>query len=105
MQTETERPFQVPSSPTPPHPPKNQQAYASDQPFLLSPPPYPSPLGPAYERLANHRNVGTAVRAGAKIFDSTAAGALRVLKDYPVARIAAFLYILFIHLFVYVVHL
>lgn len=58
-------------------------------------------LGESYERLVRNRKVGKVVRYAAKMLDSGAATASTVLRRYPVGRLAIFLYILFIHVYVY----
>ena len=59
-------------------------------------------LGDAYNRLANAPlRVGQAVQAGSRFLDSTASQAVRVLRHYPLGRLAAFCYIIGMHLFIY----
>mmetsp|Transcript_34977 Transcript_34977/g.82937 ORF Transcript_34977/g.82937 Transcript_34977/m.82937 type:complete len:811 (+) Transcript_34977:165-2597(+) len=59
-------------------------------------------MGAAYQRLANDERLGRAVKGFAKAVDVTAANAMRLLRQYPLARVVFFLYSIFIHLFVYV---
>lgn len=59
-------------------------------------------LGPTYARLANAPGqLGKAVQAGAHFLDSTASQAVRVLRHYPLGRLAVFCYIIGMHLFIY----
>lgn len=58
-------------------------------------------LGEPYQRLARHRKLGGAVQATANFLDSTAASAAQLLRQQPLARLAVFLYIVLIHLYVY----
>lgn len=92
-------------------------------------------MGDVYHRLANHAQVGAAVKGFVKVIcpllspwrgfafhhpescnklsisrcctilqavDVTAANAMRVMREYPLARVIFFLYSIFIHLFVYI---
>ncbi|KAK9825360.1 hypothetical protein WJX81_003665 [Elliptochloris bilobata] len=59
-------------------------------------------MGEAYSRLANSRSVGGAVRAAARGLDVTASTFVRVLRQYPLGRLAVFCYVVFVHLFLYV---
>jgi hypothetical protein len=59
-------------------------------------------LGERYARLANAPGrLGGAVKAGAALLDGTASQAVRVLRHYPLGRLAAFLYLAAMHLFIY----
>ncbi|MEW5299563.1 MAG: hypothetical protein WDW36_002566 [Sanguina aurantia] len=58
-------------------------------------------LGESYERLARSGELGKVVRYTARMLDSSAATASMVLRRYPAGRLAIFLYILFIHVYVY----
>jgi hypothetical protein len=58
-------------------------------------------LGEPYQRLARHNKLGGAVQATANFLDSTAASASQLLRQQPLARLIAFLYIVLIHLYVY----
>lgn len=59
-------------------------------------------LGDAYTRLANAPgHLGHAVKAGANFLDSTASQAVRILRHYPLGRLAAFCYIIGMHFFIY----
>ena len=57
-------------------------------------------LGEPYQRLAQHTRVGRAVKAAANFLDSTASTAAYVLRQYPLGRLAAFGYLLLIHMWV-----
>eukprot|EP00193_Tetraselmis_chui_P017379 CAMPEP_0177785046 /NCGR_PEP_ID=MMETSP0491_2-20121128/20066_1 /TAXON_ID=63592 /ORGANISM="Tetraselmis chuii, Strain PLY429" /LENGTH=132 /DNA_ID=CAMNT_0019305935 /DNA_START=6 /DNA_END=404 /DNA_ORIENTATION=- len=59
-------------------------------------------IGAYYTRLANDERLGGAVKAFAKAVDVTAANAMRLMREYPLARVIFFLYSICIHLFVYV---
>ncbi|GAX74656.1 hypothetical protein CEUSTIGMA_g2104.t1 [Chlamydomonas eustigma] len=58
-------------------------------------------LGEPYQRLAQNDSVGRAVKAAAKLLDSTASTASFMLRQYPLARLLAFAYLFLIHLYVY----
>jgi len=59
-------------------------------------------LGDAYARLANAPgHLGGAVKAGARLLDSSASQAVRVLRQYPLGRLIMFSYIIMMHLFIY----
>ncbi|WIA09344.1 hypothetical protein OEZ85_008751 [Tetradesmus obliquus] len=58
-------------------------------------------LGEPYQRLARHRKLGGAVQATANFLDTTAASATQLLRQQPLARLAVFLYLGLIHLYVY----
>lgn len=58
-------------------------------------------LGDAYHRLANHSRLGNAVRTGARFLDDGASMAAKILRQYPLWRLVMFLYVIFVHLFVY----
>ena len=59
-------------------------------------------LGDAYTRLANAPGrLGQAVTTGARFLDSTASQVVRVLRHYPLGRLAVFCYIIGMHLFIY----
>ncbi|EFJ50911.1 hypothetical protein VOLCADRAFT_88320 [Volvox carteri f. nagariensis] len=58
-------------------------------------------LGEPYQRLVRHNRVGRAVKAAANFLDSTASTTSFVLRQYPLARVAVFLYAVLIHLYVY----
>eukprot|EP00873_Tetraselmis_striata_P027169 jgi/Tetstr1/447433/TSEL_003693.t2 len=59
-------------------------------------------IGAYYTRLANDERLGGAVKAFAKAVDVTAANAMRLMREYPLARVIFFIYSICIHLFVYV---
>lgn len=59
-------------------------------------------LGEPYQRLARHRKVGKAVQATAGFLDRTAAMALTLLRQYPLARLALLAYAVAGHLLFYV---
>ncbi|KAK3280443.1 hypothetical protein CYMTET_11718 [Cymbomonas tetramitiformis] len=56
-------------------------------------------LGPAYERLANNKNLGGAIRHGAQFLDIAASALGSALRKQPIFRIMVFVYILSVHLF------
>jgi hypothetical protein len=58
-------------------------------------------LGEPYQRLARHRKLGGAVQATANFLDTTAASATQLLRQQPLVRLAVFLYLVLIHLYVY----
>ncbi|GLI58809.1 hypothetical protein VaNZ11_000575 [Volvox africanus] len=58
-------------------------------------------LGEPYQRLVRHNRVGRAVKAAANFLDSTASTTSFVLRQYPLARLAVFMYAVLIHLYVY----
>ena len=59
-------------------------------------------LGDAYTRLANAPgHLGHAVKAGANFLDSTASQTVRILRHYPLARLAVFVYFIGMHFFIY----
>jgi hypothetical protein len=58
-------------------------------------------LGEPYQRLARHNKLGGAVKATANFLDTTAASASQLLRQQPLARLAVFLYVVLIHLYVY----
>ncbi|GMH45151.1 hypothetical protein BSKO_13108 [Bryopsis sp. KO-2023] len=58
-------------------------------------------LGEAFYNLANHKRVGRAVRTGALFVDNTASKLVFLLRQYPLWRVGVFLYIVFIHLYCY----
>lgn len=58
-------------------------------------------LGGAYHRLASHRRVGRAVRAGARAVDVGAGELVRVLRLYPLGRLLVLAYLLGLHAMVY----
>lgn len=60
-------------------------------------------LGEPYQRLARHDKLGGAVQATARLLDTTAASASHIIRQYPLARLAVFGYLLLIHLFLYLV--
>jgi hypothetical protein len=51
--------------------------------------------------LMQHNRVGKAVKVAARFLDSTASSASFFLRQYPLARLAIFGYLLFIHMYVY----
>eukprot|EP00192_Tetraselmis_astigmatica_P010187 CAMPEP_0117682706 /NCGR_PEP_ID=MMETSP0804-20121206/19859_1 /TAXON_ID=1074897 /ORGANISM="Tetraselmis astigmatica, Strain CCMP880" /LENGTH=829 /DNA_ID=CAMNT_0005492949 /DNA_START=415 /DNA_END=2904 /DNA_ORIENTATION=+ len=59
-------------------------------------------LGAAYQRLANHAQLGGAIKGFTKAVDITAANAMSIMREYPLARVVLFLYSILIHLFVYI---
>ncbi|KAL0037207.1 hypothetical protein WJX79_006059 [Trebouxia sp. C0005] len=59
-------------------------------------------LGEAFDRLANDNRVGSYVKAGARALDTSAAAAVRLIKQYPLGRLFVFLYIIGIHAFIYI---
>jgi hypothetical protein len=59
-------------------------------------------FGERYRRLASRDDgVGTAVKAAANLVDRTASSVAHMLRQYPLARLAAFMYLAAIHLYVY----
>lgn len=58
-------------------------------------------LGEPYQRLTRHTGVGKAVKAAANLLDSTASTVSFLLRQYPLARLGVFAYLLLIHLYVY----
>ncbi|PNW75212.1 hypothetical protein CHLRE_12g517500v5 [Chlamydomonas reinhardtii] len=58
-------------------------------------------LGEPYQRLARNNKVGKAVKAAANFLDSTASTTSYVLRQYPLARLGVFAYVVLIHLYVY----
>lgn len=58
-------------------------------------------LGEPYQRLARHNKLGGAVQATARFLDITAASASHLIRHYPLARLVVFVYVILIHLFVY----
>ncbi|GFR43693.1 hypothetical protein Agub_g4802 [Astrephomene gubernaculifera] len=58
-------------------------------------------LGEPYQRLARHTRVGKAVKAAANFLDGTASTTAFVLRQYPLARLVVFGYVVLIHLYVY----
>ena len=59
-------------------------------------------LGAPYQRLAqSNKVVGKAVKAAANFLDSASGSASFFLRQYPLVRIATFLYLVLIHLWVY----
>lgn len=59
-------------------------------------------LGEPYQRLARHRKLGTAVQAAAGFLDRTAASAVFIFRQYPLARLLLMLYAIVGHLLFYV---
>lgn len=58
-------------------------------------------LGEPYQRLARHNKLGGAVTATANFLDRTAASGMQIVRNYPLARLILFIYIVLIHLYVY----
>lgn len=58
-------------------------------------------IGPAYERLAKNQNFGAAVRGGARLLDVSASTLGKILRQKPLFRIGIFLYIVFVHMFLW----
>ncbi len=58
-------------------------------------------LGEPYRRLARHNRVGGAVQATADFLDRSAAAAAHLIRQYPLARLGLFVYLVLIHLYVY----
>lgn len=58
-------------------------------------------LGEPYQRLIRHNRIGRAVKATGLLLDRTAATAAHILRTYPLGRLLVFLYVIFIHLYVY----
>jgi len=56
-------------------------------------------IGPAYQRLANHKHIGTTVVQSARFLDMTTSWLGRALRVNPVIRLLFFIYLMFIHLF------
>eukprot|EP01025_Chloroclados_australasicus_P041771 TRINITY_DN44569_c0_g1_i3.p1 TRINITY_DN44569_c0_g1~~TRINITY_DN44569_c0_g1_i3.p1 ORF type:complete len:437 (-),score=71.35 TRINITY_DN44569_c0_g1_i3:385-1695(-) len=59
-------------------------------------------LGETYMKLANNQRVGGAVRAGAHVMDLSAQNIVNIFKRYPFWRMVMLLYLVFIHLFIYI---
>jgi hypothetical protein len=65
--------------------------------------PVSSALGERYRRLANRQDpLGQAAAAAAQIVDRSASTASYVLRQYPLARLAVFGYLLLLHLYLYI---
>jgi Golgin subfamily A member 5 len=61
-----------------------------------------STLGDTYARLVNAPgHIGHAVKSGANFIDSSTTQIVRVLRHYPLGRLAVFCYIVGMHLFIY----
>jgi hypothetical protein len=61
-----------------------------------------STLGNTYARLANAPgHLGQAVKSGANFIDSSTTHVVRVLRHYPLGRLAVFCYVIGMHLFIY----
>jgi hypothetical protein len=61
-----------------------------------------STLGDTYARLANAPGrLGHAVKSGANFIDSSTTQVVRVLRHYPLGRLAVFCYVVSMHLFIY----
>jgi len=61
-----------------------------------------STLGDTYARLANAPGrLGYAVKSGATFIDSSTLQVVRILRHYPLGRLAVFCYIVGMHLFIY----
>lgn len=65
--------------------------------------PVSSALGERYRRLVNRQDpLGQAAAAAAQIVDRSASTASYVLRQYPLARLAVFGYLLLLHLYLYI---
>ncbi len=63
-----------------------------------------SVLGERYRRLASRQdNLGAAVAAATALVDRSASIAVHMIRQYPWVRLAALLYLLFLHLYCYVI--
>ena len=62
-----------------------------------------SALGRTYKRLANHRKVGRFVRHSGRIIDEVGFGVARLLRQHPPARVFFFMYVLFMHVYIWFV--
>eukprot|EP01026_Neomeris_dumetosa_P073989 TRINITY_DN7669_c0_g1_i1.p1 TRINITY_DN7669_c0_g1~~TRINITY_DN7669_c0_g1_i1.p1 ORF type:complete len:440 (-),score=89.73 TRINITY_DN7669_c0_g1_i1:956-2275(-) len=59
-------------------------------------------LGETYMKLANNERVGKAVRASAHFMDIQAQNMVNTFKRHPLLRLLVLLYVVFIHLFIYI---
>eukprot|EP01024_Parvocaulis_polyphysoides_P037530 TRINITY_DN3346_c0_g1_i1.p1 TRINITY_DN3346_c0_g1~~TRINITY_DN3346_c0_g1_i1.p1 ORF type:complete len:445 (-),score=79.69 TRINITY_DN3346_c0_g1_i1:232-1566(-) len=75
---------------------KSQQQYQYEQIVPME------ALGEAYMKLANNERVGRAVRAGAHVMDISAQNIVNLIKKHPLGRLLLLLYLVFIHLFIYI---
>jgi uncharacterized membrane protein len=58
-------------------------------------------LGEHYMRLARNNRVGKAVKAAANFVDKAAVTASFLLRQYPLVRVIIFVYLVFIHMYLY----